>query len=629
MLVFGLGLAWGRGAADMFLLAVAMAVSAIPESLPVVLTLTLAIGVRRMARRNAILRRLPAVETLGSTTVIGSDKTGTLTENRMTVAELWADGLTFVLPPGTERPDVEPPLQHHPLYWTLLAGVLANEAEIYETATGFESRGEPTEVALLVAAERFGFEHEESRASWRTFAEIPFEPERRYSASIRVQDGRSCTFVKGAPERVVAMCRSMLAGDGERVLDAELVLAAAHAMASRGLRVLAMAYRESPRPPHGPQEAHEPEELCLVGLVGMMDPPRRGVREAIRGCQAAGIRVVMITGDHAETARAIGEQLGIVSPGAAVLAGHELASLDDDELRARVRDVGVFARATPEGKLRIVHALQHAGEIVAVTGDGVNDAPALKAAQIGVAMGKSGTDVAREAADMVLANDDFVSIYAAVEEGRIVFDNIRKVTFFLVSTGAAEIASILVSVALGWPVPFLPAQLIWLNLVTSGLLDIALAFEPGEKGVLQEPPRKTTEGILSPLLWERTALVGLVMGAGTLVAFHWELADSGSLARAQTVALTTMVFFQMFHVGNCRSERLSLLRKSPLSNLFLFVSTAASLGVHVAALYLAPTQFVLRVEPLLEWQTWARMIAIAATILVAIELHKLVRRRSR
>jgi Ca2+-transporting ATPase len=623
-LAFALGLSFGETASEMLLLAVAMAVSAVPESLPVILTITLAVGVRRMAKRNAILRRLPAVETLGSTTVIGSDKTGTLTENRMTVEEVWSEGRTFAMPP--ERQDARSE-SATPLHLTLLTGVLTNEAEAYQTPKGLETRGDPIEVALLVAAGQIGIEHEESRASYRTFAEIPFEPERQYSASIRTRNGLFVTFVKGAPERVLSMCHSMLTGEGNRDLDREPVLAAIRAMAAKGLRVLAMAYRETEGAPHGPDEIREPEALTFLGLVGMMDPPRHGVREAIGGCQAAGIRVVMITGDHAETARAIGEQLGIAEKGSPVIAGHELLSMSDEDLEQRVREVSVFARVTPEGKLRIVRALQGHGEVVAVTGDGVNDAPALKAAEIGVAMGRSGTDVAREAADMVLADDNFVSIYAAVEEGRIVFDNIRKVTFFLISTGAAEVAAILVSLGAGWPIPFLPAQLLWLNLVTNGLLDVALAFEPGEKGVLDMPPRKKTEGIISRRLWERTALAGLVMAAGTLLTFHWELTESSSLVRAQTVALTTMVFFQMFHVGNCRSERLSLFQKSPFSNLFLFVSTTASFAVHLAALYFGPTQFVLRVEPLLEWETWFRMTAVAASILVAIEFHKLVRKQ--
>jgi Ca2+-transporting ATPase len=630
---FALGVARGQSPADMFMVAVALAVSAIPEGLPVVFTITLALGVRRMARRNAIIRRLPAIETLGSTTVIGSDKTGTLTENRMTVRKIWAGGRTFtVSDSGTreagailEDGRTVTPAEDQPLRLTLLAGVLTNEADISLTDEGYETHGDPTEAALLVAAARLGLEPAEARAEYPVYAEIPFEPERQYSASIRVRHDEHVVFVKGAPERVLAMCARLQTSEGAVALDEAAVLEAARRLASEGLRVLGMAYGAIPRPPQ-PDRVEEPTGLTFLGLQGSMDPPRAGVREAIAGCQESGIRVVMITGDHAGTARAIGEQLGIASREAAVLTGVELGAMDDAALRARVPEVPVYARVAPEHKLRVVQALQSHGEVVAVTGDGVNDAPALKAAEIGVAMGRSGTDVAREASDMVLADDNFVSIYAAVEEGRITFENLRKVTFFLISTGAAEVMAILATLLAEWPLPLLPAQILWLNLVTNGLQDVALAFEPGEPGVLRRPPRRKDEGIVSRLLWERTVVAGLVMAAGTLLLFRWELEASGELARAQTVALTTMVLFQVFHVGNCRSERRSAFALSPWSNPFLFAATAAAVLVHVAALYLPPSQFLLRVEPL-DLDTWVRMVVVASAIVVVVEVEKLVRRR--
>jgi Ca2+-transporting ATPase len=629
---FALGVARGQSPADMFMVAVALAVSAIPEGLPVVFTITLALGVRRMARRNAIVRRLPAVETLGSTTVIGSDKTGTLTENRMTVRKIWAGGRSLTVSDArtreagavagdgrTVRPADDPPL-----HLTLLAGVLTNEADISLVDEEYETRGDPTEVALLVAAARLGLEPAEARAQYPVFAEIPFEPERQYSASVRVQGDKQVVFVKGAPERVLAMSTHLLTPAGAAPLDQVAVLEAARELASEGLRVLGMAYGAIARPPR-PDRLEEPAGLTFLGLQGSMDPPRVGVREAIAGCQESGIRVVMITGDHAGTARAIGEQLGIAPREAPALTGVEIGAMDDTALRAQVPEVAVYARVAPEHKLRVVQALQSHGEVVAVTGDGVNDAPALKAAEIGVAMGKSGTDVAREASDMVLADDNFVSIYAAVEEGRITFDNLRKVTFFLISTGAAEVLAILTTLLVQWPLPFLPAQILWLNLVTNGLQDVALAFEPGEPGVLKRPPRRKGEGIISRLLWERTAITGLVMATGTLVLFRWELAVSGQLGRAQTVALTTMVLFQVFHVGNCRSEQRSVLALSPWSNPFLFIATAAALLVHVSALYLPPTQFLLHLEPI-DLDSWVRMAVVASTILLAIEAHKILRR---
>jgi Ca2+-transporting ATPase len=433
-------------------------------------------------------------------------------------------------------------------------------------------------------------------------------------------------FVKGAPERVIAMCSEVLTDDGPVPLDPGVAADAAQELAAQGQRVLAFAYRPLREQLTEP-DLHEPQQLTLLGLQAMIDPPRAGVQEAIAACQDAGIRVVMITGDHVETARAIADKLGISRPGQDdAVTGAELANLDDDQLTARVERTAVYARVSPEDKLRIVRALQRQGEVVAVTGDGVNDAPALKAAQIGIAMGEKGTDVAREASEMVLADNNFVSIVAAVEEGRVTFDNIRKVTFFLVSTGAAEITAILVAVWLQWPLILLPAQLLWLNLVTNGLQDVALAFEPAEKGVLRRPPRPTGGGVLDRLMWERVVIAGLVMGAGMLAMFRWELNTTDSLIRAQTVALTTMVVYQIFQAGNSRSETESILRRSPFSNRFLFLATAAALGIHIAALYLPPTQYVLRIEPI-ELVAWLRIVAIATSILIAMELHKLLRQR--
>ena len=406
---FALGVARGESVADMFIVAVALAVSAIPEGLPVVFTITLALGVRRMARRNAIIRRLPAVETLGSTTVIGSDKTGTLTENRMTVQKIWAGGRTFTLSGGGPRAAgaaledgrMVMPADDEPLRLTLLTGVLTNEAEISPLDEGYETQGDPTEAALLVAAARLGLDPAEARARHAVHAEIPFEPERQYSASVRVQADEHVVFVKGAPERVLRMCTRLLAAEDTVDLDQGRVLEAARELASEGLRVLGMATGVQAGSP-APDRPREPAGLTFVGLQGSMDPPRPGVREAIAGCRESGIRVIMITGDHAATARAIGERLGIGAREAPVLTGVELGALDDAALQARVPQVAIYARVAPEHKLRVVQALQRHGEVVAVTGDGVNDAPALKAAEIGVAMGKSGTDVAREAADMDL-----------------------------------------------------------------------------------------------------------------------------------------------------------------------------------------------------------------------------------
>lgn len=616
VLSFAIGVLQGNSGSEMLKVAVALAVSATPEGLPVAFTITLAIGVRRMATRKAIIRHLPAVETLGSTTVIGSDKTGTLTQNEMTVLEVWTAE-------GSHIPGKGATQQGSALGLTLIAGVLANEARLLREDDTWVPEGDPTETALLVAAEAFGIDHLETRAVYQPVFDVPFEPELRYSGSVREFSGSRLFFVKGAPERILDMCETVHVGGRREPIDRAQVQAATDAAAKRGLRVLAMAYgslRQGEEPPR------DPIGLTYLGFEAMMDPPREGVLEAVRGCLDAGIRVVMITGDHASTALAIARQLGIAGETSTAVEGREIEGMSDEELSALMKSVTVCARMSPDHKLRVVQALQREGNVVAVTGDGVNDAPALRVADLGVAMGLSGTDVAREAADMVLADDNFVSIYAAVSQGRVTFDNLRNVSFFLLSTGAAEIALILTALILGWDLPLLAAQLLWLNLVTNGIQHVALAFEPGDRDILQRPPRARAEGILSRLLWERTALTALVMGGGILVLFRWELNSGETLEYARSAALTGLVIFEVFHVGNCRSEYLSAFRKSPFSNRFLLIATAAAVSVHVAALYLPPTQYILRIEPI-ELDSWLRIIAVASTILVALELHKLVRPR--
>jgi len=618
---------------------VALAVSAIPEGLPIVLTLVLAISVRRMAARNAIIRRLPAVETLGSCTVIGSDKTGTLTQNRMTVRLIAAGGEAYEVAGGgyevageiralRSEPDGAPVSvrveEGSALWWTLVAGALCNDASAVPAESEFDVAGDPTEIALLVSASKADPFKDELEERYTRVAEIPFDPEARTAATFNEVDGSVLAFVKGAPEDVLRACTSALGGD----LDEPAILEEAERLAGDGLRVLAVAFRELPEPEAAPALAAEGvlEGLSFAGLQAMMDPPRPEAVQAVEECRRAGIRVVMITGDHARTASAIARRLGIPAADE-VLAGVELDALSDDALRDALARVSVFARVSPEHKLRIVTALQSLGETVAVTGDGVNDAPALKAAEIGAAMGRSGTDVAKEAADMIVTDDNFASIVAAVREGRIAFDNVRETTFFLISSGAAEVAAVLASIFFRFQLPFLPAQLLWLNLVTNGVQDVALAFEPGEKDVLQRPPRPRREGIVSRVLWVRTAIVGAVMAVGTLALFLHELSATDDLERARTVALTTMVLFQVFHVGNCRSELRSAFAKSPFSNRILFMGTAAALGLHIAALHLPFTQYVLRVQPL-DVSTWVVMIAVASTVIVAVELHKLLVRLS-
>jgi calcium-translocating P-type ATPase len=608
------GIARGERAADMFMVAVALAVSAIPEGLPVVFTITLAIGVSRMARQNAIVRRLPAVEALGSVTVIGSDKTGTLTENRMTVREIWAGG--DLVEVAGNRPD--PVAVASPLGRALIAGVLASETILDDD--GGPAGGDPTEAALLVAAAHFGVDVESERARRPEVDSIPFESDRGFMTSTRRGPEGVETFAKGAPERILDMCDRMAGVDGDVDLDPSLGDLVA-SMARRGLRVLGMAWA-----PGQVEDGGVPSGMVLLGLQAMLDPPRAGVRDAIEGCERAGIRVVMITGDHADTALAIARSVGIADEDAEVATGSDLDTLGDDHLEDLVGRVSVFARVAPEHKLRVVHALRRRGEMVAVTGDGVNDAPALRAAEIGIAMGRDGTDVAREAADIVLADDNFVTIHSAVEVGRVTFDNLRKATFFLISSGAAEVALIVAALALGWPLPLLPAQLLWLNLVTNGLQDVALAFEPGEDDILDRPPRPPSEGIVSRLLWERTVIAGLVMGSGSLYLFWWSWGGSGSLIQAQSVVLTGMVVFQGLHAGNARSERRSVFRISPFSNPFLLLAVLGAVALHTVALHAPFVSAILRVEPV-PLGTWVRIFVVAFSIILAMEAHKRIRSR--
>jgi magnesium-transporting ATPase (P-type) len=634
LLGFLLGAAAGEQTDELFLAMVALAVAAIPEGLPIVLTVVLAISVSRMASQRALVRQLPAVETLGSCSVIGSDKTGTLTQNRMTVERIFAGGRRYEVTgtgyaghgrihAGEQPADLD---GDEVLRLALSAAVLCNEATAIEGEGELEGElevsGDPTEIALLVAGTKAGLFRDELEEERPRVAAIPFDAERRFAATFHRDDGRELVFVKGAPERVLAMCTQAA---GSPHLDRERIIAEAEEMAAAGLRVLAGAYRSDDA---GSARSDRPDaelvDLVFLGLYGMMDPPREEAKAAVEGCQSAGIRTIMITGDHAATALAIARELGIVGGGAEAITGRDLDRLDDHELERTVADVAVFARVAPEHKLRIVQALQRRGEVVAVTGDGVNDAPALKAADIGVAMGRSGTDAAREAADMVVTDDNFASIFAAVEQGRIAFDNVRKTTSYLLAGSLAAVLAVLISLLFRFDLPFRPAQLLWLNLVCYGIQDVALAFEPGERGVLGRPPRRRGEGLVSRVLWERIAIVGTLMAAGVLAIFLLQLDRGTSLDQARTIAVTQLVVFMVLHVGNSRSEYLSVFRKSPLSNRFLFVGTALALSVHIAALHLPFTQFALGFEPF-PLNVWAAIVATALSVIVAVEVHKRIR----
>jgi Ca2+-transporting ATPase len=626
-----LGILLGDTLAEIFKIAVAASVAAVPEGLPIVVTITMAIGISRMAKRNAIIRKLPAVETLGSTTIICSDKTGTLTKNEMTVKVIYDTQHTYEVtgsgyePKGEILHDWESCDQAalEGLCGILRIGMLCNESNLYEENGEFRVEGDPTEGALIVSAMKAGLRLEEEKKVYPQLSIIPFESEWGFMATLHQYEGKKFIFTKGAPEKILEMCS--LSPEGSQV-DKERSLKTAELFAQDGMRVLAMAYKEVARDFGELTHDNIGADFILAGMQGMIDPPRPEAVEAVKGCREAGIRVAMITGDHAVTASAIGSMFGIVRGQSKALTGRELETMSDQDLFTKVQEVSVFARVSPQHKLRIVQQVMGHGEVVAVTGDGVNDAPALKAAHIGVAMGKSGTDVAREASDMVITDDNFASIFHAVEEGRVVFDNIRKVTLFLIPTGLAAIVSILVAMAIGVPIPYVAAQLLWINLVTNGLQDVALAFEPGEKDVIKRKPRSLKEGIMSKLMYQRSVLVGLIISAGVIFNFVLALEDGASVERARTIAVTTMVLFQFFQAWNSRSELQSVFTINPLSNPFLFYSMLAAFLAQIAFVYVPALQWVFRTEPL-GGAEWIQIGLVALTVVLAVEVDKFVRRK--
>lgn len=606
---FLLGLLLGNPLEEMFLTAVALAVAVIPEGLPIAFTVAMALGVRRMAAHNAVIRSLPAVETLGSTTVIGSDKTGTLTANQMTVVEVFAHGTHHHAPftPDNSRP----------LTAALDTALYATEARLtVEAEAVTERHGDPTETALLAFAHDCGYDVNKART---ILATLPFESDRQFMYVV-IEDDGPWLHLKGAPERVLARCTNQTGPDGVEPVNHDAIRNAQATMAAKGLRVLAGAsVRLDPSEPFT-DDTFDPQNLTFTGLYGLQDPPRDGVIAAIADARKAGVRVVMITGDHADTARAIADQLGLADD-TTVLTGDDVEALSDTHLAEKVAYVNVFARVTPEHKLRIVTALQSHGHVVAVTGDGVNDGPALKAADIGVAMGRDGTDVAREASDVVLTDDNFVSIAHAITEGRVVFANVRKVTYFLLSTGAATIIAIFATILAGIGLPYTPAALLWLNVVTNGVQDVALAFEPAEPDVLNEPPRQASEGIVSRTLWERAVLTGAVLAAGSLWLYLWAQNIGASFDAQRGAALTALVVGMAVHVFNARSNNLSLFRVGVTGNRLLLAASLFAVTLHVVALHVGVFQTLLGIAPF-ALDGWWRIGLIGVAVIAVSELHK-------
>ena len=638
VLTFVIGVWRGESMANMLVAAVALAVGAIPEGLPAAMSITLAIGVGRMAKRRAIIRHLPAVEALGSTTVICSDKTGTLTENAMTITQLWAGGETFGVsgqgyqPEGkllqqgktavSPAPTLGPPAGGA-LHETLLAGALCNDAALYHEKRQWQITGDPTEAALLVVARKGGLDEATLRKVFPREDELPFDAARQAMATLHRVEGRSVAYVKGAIEKLLPACRRMLAADGSEVrLDAAALEAAAAQMAGRGLRVLALA-RKHAAIGAVLGEAMIGADLVFLGLVGMIDPPRKQAIAAVRTCHSAGIRVIMITGDHAETARAIAGHVGIVKDGAAaeVLSGRELARLDDGALQAAAGRVDVFARVEPEQKLRLVRALQARGEVVAMTGDGVNDAPALKQADIGIAMGLSGTDVAKEAAAMVLTDDNFATIEAAVEEGRGIYDNLVKFITWTLPTNFGEGLVILAAIVAGVTLPITPLQILWINMTTAVLLGLPLAFEPAERGIMRRLPRPPAAPVLDAILIERVVLVGILMLAGSFGMFLLAAERGQSMPEARTIAMNVFVAIEIVYLFNCRSLRRPVTAVAAFSNPWVWAGAGLQVALQLAITYWAPLNAAFATAPI-DARAWGEITVIALLAMGIIELEK-------
>ena len=631
---FALGLWRGYPWLEMFLASVGLAVAVIPEGLPAILTITLAVGVQRMAQRQAIIRRLPAVETLGAVTVICTDKTGTLTKNEMTVtqiataeAEVTVEGAGYD-PHGAFLRGDEPldPLADPVLERLLLAGALCNDADVAPGDEGMRITGDPMEAALLVLAMKAGLEPDRLREQWPRVDTLPFDSRRHYMATLHHDHrGHAAIFLKGAPERVLDRCDREATMAGTRPLDRQRWEALAHRLATSGLRLLAVAHRPLPTPRTELLE-DDLEGLTLLGLVGIMDPPRPEAVEAVRIAAEAGIRVKMITGDHAITAQAIGERMGI-GDGRHTITGAELEGLEEEELRRLVREVDIFARTTPEQKLLLVEALQANGEVTAMTGDGVNDAPALKRADIGIAMGRKGSEVAKEAAEMVLADDNFATIVHAIEEGRTVFDNIKKALLFILPTNGGEAGVILVSVALGLALPVSAAQILWINMVTTVTLALALAFEAPEGDVMKRPPRDPAAPLLNPYLLWRILFVSLLMVAGAFAAFHGALARGAELDFARTATVNAIVAFEAVYLLNARFfQRPAFGRNAWTGNRMVPLALLALFVVQMAYTYLPPLQAVFSARGL-DGATWGLITALAGALFIAVEAEKAVSRR--
>ncbi len=635
-LVAGLGSLQGTPLRELIQTGIALAIAAVPEALPAVSTIALAVGVRRMARRRALARRLPSVETLGSVTTIFTDKTGTLTAGEMTVTTLWVAGRELTVtgtgyaPEGSLVENGRPvsPDDDPRLALALRIAILANRAEIERGNGGWQVRGDPTEGALVAMARKAGMDRDKLRADWPEIGEVPFSSDLMLMATFHAApNGGIVAFVKGAPVRVVGLCARATTPEGERALDdsaREQLLEHNRRMARQGLRVLAFASATVAR-----ADADALRDLTFVGFAGMIDPAAPGVKETIGALHDAGIRTVMVTGDQQLTAQAVARDLGLLGPGDETLDGRALSTLSQADLVSRVSRVGAYSRVSPEQKLAIICACRADGEIVAMLGDGVNDAAALKKADIGVAMGLRGTDVAKEAADVVLQDDRFQTVAAAVEEGRVIFDNIRKFVFYLFSCNLAEILLLLSAATLGYPLPLLPLQILWLNLVTDTFPALALALEPAEPDIMRRPPRDPRRAILSAAFLRSVALYGTVIAAPALAAFVWGMQDgSAGIRRAMTLAFMTIALAQTFHLGNARQRAPVLSRRSIVANPYALAAVVVVILLQFAALQVASLARILGTSPL-GARDWLVVLALSSFPAVFGQALKLARHHAR
>ncbi|WP_338469875.1 calcium-translocating P-type ATPase, SERCA-type [Niallia sp. XMNu-256] len=622
-LVVVVGVLQGHDLYTMFLAGVSLAVAAIPEGLPAIVTVALSLGVQRMIKQRAIVRKLPAVETLGCASVICSDKTGTMTQNEMTVTHLWSGGQVWNVEGVGYEPKGSFYQEEHPvqlekekaLQQMLMFGLLCNHAELIQKKKEYAIDGDPTEGALLVAGMKAGYNREGLLNEFNVVQEFPFDSTRKMMTVI-IQEGNGRQFVvtKGAPDVLIGKSEDILWNDKKRRLNGETtqtVQSAINDLASQALRTIAIGFKEIPAGTVILDEKEAEKDLTFIGLFGIIDPPRPEVKQAVKECKEAGIKTVMITGDHVITAKAIARQLGILTNHSKVLDGEALSKMSVEELEEVVDDVSVFARVSPEHKLKIVKALQNNGHIVAMTGDGVNDAPAIKAADIGIAMGITGTDVAKEASSLVLLDDNFATIKAAIKEGRNIYENIRKFIRYLLASNVGEILVMLFAMLLGLPLPLVPIQILWVNLVTDGLPAMALGLDQPEGDVMKRKPRNPKEGVFARGLGWKVVSRGFLIGVVTLLAFIFAYNNNpNDLVYAQTVAFTTLVLAQLIHVFDCRSEK-SILSRNPFGNKYLVWAVLLSLLMVLVVIYYPPLQPIFHTTAILA-SDWLMIIGLSA-----------------